>query len=374
MSEIKHIHVVTFHVPFPPNYGGAIDVFYKLKALIKAGYSIILHTFLYDGKRSVELEEMCETVYYYKRDTSLLSQMSMNPFIVQSRKNEKLIEDLLKDNYPILFEGLHTCAFLNDIRLRNRKKYVRMHNIEHDYYRMLAIQSSWGIKKVFYYLESLKLRRYQSILQYAERILPISQTDTDYLKKMFPKKDVRLLRCFFDDSSVITEVSSEKYILYHGNLAVAENVTAAMFIMKEVIPLLSTDHKFIFAGRNPSPVILSEAVKHTNISVIANPDERQMNNLLYNAAVNILITFQPTGIKLKLLNTLCKSRGYCLVNSEMLQGNDLACFCKVANNAREMSSAIDFLMDKSKEDINLEERIKGVSKLGYNDISPIVSE
>lgn len=374
MSEIKYIHVVTFHIPFPPNYGGAIDVFYKLKALNKAGYRIILHTFLYDGKRSIELEKICEKVYYYERDISLKSHLSLKPFIVQSRRTEKLIADLLIDDYPILFEGLHTCFYLNDKRLQNRKKYVRMHNIEHDYYGQLALQTHFGIKKIFYYLEALRLKSYETVLKDADRILAISKDDADYLKQKFPDKDVRLLHCFFDDSAVSAESSQEKYILYHGNLHVEENITAVLFLLKKVLPLLSENYKLVIAGRNPSPLISSEISKNKNVTLIANPNEKKLNNLLYNATVNILITFQTTGIKLKLLNTLCKSRGHCIVNNEMLHGNDLARFCVVANRTQEIASAINSLMASPSTGISLEERVNAVREMGYNDISPLVSE
>ena len=29
----KEVHIVSFDVPYPPNYGGVIDVFYKIKTL-----------------------------------------------------------------------------------------------------------------------------------------------------------------------------------------------------------------------------------------------------------------------------------------------------------------------------------------------------
>lgn len=35
------LHVVSFQVPFPPDYGGLIDVYYKLKALKEAGCSVV---------------------------------------------------------------------------------------------------------------------------------------------------------------------------------------------------------------------------------------------------------------------------------------------------------------------------------------------
>ena len=58
------LHVVSFQVPFPPDYGGVIDVYYKLKALKKAGHSIILHTYKYKREEQTALHEVAECVYY----------------------------------------------------------------------------------------------------------------------------------------------------------------------------------------------------------------------------------------------------------------------------------------------------------------------
>ena len=32
-SPSRRLHVVSLQVPFPPDYGGVIDIYYKLKAL-----------------------------------------------------------------------------------------------------------------------------------------------------------------------------------------------------------------------------------------------------------------------------------------------------------------------------------------------------
>ena len=40
------IHIVAFDVPYPPNYGGIVDVFFKLKTLHEMGADIIYHCFL----------------------------------------------------------------------------------------------------------------------------------------------------------------------------------------------------------------------------------------------------------------------------------------------------------------------------------------
>ena len=155
MTE-NHLHIIAFDVPYPANYGGVIDVFYRVKALIEAGVKVHLHCFEY-GRGEQEVLKRCHEVKYYKRDTSFAKQLSLIPFIVNSRRSEELVKDLLKDDYPILCEGLHTTYALNDNRLKNRKIYVRAHNVEHDYYKGLGDAEKFGWKRLFYYAETWKL-------------------------------------------------------------------------------------------------------------------------------------------------------------------------------------------------------------------------
>ena len=56
----KYLNIVSLNVPYPPNYGGVIDIYYKIKALKAVGVKIILHCFLYNRPEAKELEELCE--------------------------------------------------------------------------------------------------------------------------------------------------------------------------------------------------------------------------------------------------------------------------------------------------------------------------
>ncbi|HAH56859.1 MAG TPA: mannosyltransferase, partial [Bacteroidales bacterium] len=92
----RHLHIVAFDIPYPPNYGGVIDVFYKLKALCQQGIKIHLHCFEYPGReRAPELEDYCMEVLYYPRLTGLKSALSPIPYIVKSRRSPALISRLL---------------------------------------------------------------------------------------------------------------------------------------------------------------------------------------------------------------------------------------------------------------------------------------
>ena len=83
------------------------------------------------------------------------------PYIVSSRANPELLENLKKDDYPILFEGIHTTYYVHEHALDNRKIFIRLHNAEHLYYKQLARQSRNLWKKIYYLNESRLLYKYE---------------------------------------------------------------------------------------------------------------------------------------------------------------------------------------------------------------------
>ena len=342
MSD-HHLHIVSFDVPFPPNYGGVIDVFYKIRALHQHGIRLHLHIFEYPGRdRASELEAYCEEVFYYSRKTGIGSAFSFIPYIVKSRRSESLMNNLLKDKYPVLFEGMHSCYYLGDPRLRNRKLIYRESNIEHEYYINLFAAEHRLVKKAYFLVESMKLRFFQQKLKHAGLMLVVSECDTDYLKKVFPEKDIRFLPSFHANDAVSIEAGCGDYALYHGNIEVPENEAAVEFLIRKVFA--GSKHRLLIAGMNPQKRIIELAKPHANISIIANPDDEKLFSLIRNAHVNVLVTFQATGLKLKLLNTLYNGR-HCLVNPLMLNGTGLEPLCVIAETAEEFRNKLDELQD-----------------------------
>ncbi len=338
----NHIHIVSFDIPYPANYGGVIDVFYKLKSLSERGVKIHLHTFEYGREHSSALEKLCFSVNYYKRDTSFKKSLQRLPYIVTSRLSDELIENLKKDDYPVLLEGLHCCGVLLDKTMTGRKVFVRTHNVEHDYYRLLAKSEKNLYKRVFFVAESARLRRFEPILNRASGILAISNNDFEYFSHRY--KNVSLIPAYngFDEVNVIE--GQGDYVLYHGKLDVAENYNAAEFLVKKVFN--DIDVKLKIAGMNPPERLVALAAENQNVELIPNPDDELMQNLIRNAHINILVTAQATGLKLKLLNALFNGR-YCVVNSKMVDGLNVNDLCAVADSADEMKTVILNLMDKS---------------------------
>lgn len=341
----NYLHIVSFDIVYPANYGGAIDVFYRIKALHQDGVKIILHC-TYKGKLQhySELESLCEKVYYYKRNMSMFRQLSILPYAVLTRANNELLDNLIADNHPILFEGLVTCYFFNHPLLANRKKFFRECNVEHDYYLQLAQATRSFSKKVYYSIEARKLRRFEKTISQADVIFALSHADERHFQLAYPNTKVVYVPCFHANEHVDIAVGSGEYILYHGNLNVPENDLAAQYICSEIVPLLG-DIEVIIAGHNPSKRLEKMVSNLPKVHLVADPTQYELDQLVRNAHIHLLITHQATGLKLKLLNVLYQGR-YVVVNSKMVEGTELKQLCIIEDNPEQMAMRCRQLMSQ----------------------------
>lgn len=355
--ENRHIHIVSFNVPYPPNYGGVIDVFYKIKALSDLGVRVHLHTFHYGREETERLNQLCEKVYYYPRQKFYQAIYSRVPYIVGSRQSDSLLSTLIEDDYPILFEGLHTCFYLSHPSIKDRFKIVRMHNIEWDYYDSLGKAERNFFRKFYFYAESKKLKEYEEVLRDANLILGISLNDTQYLTERFT--NVAHLPAFHQNTEVLSKVGHGSYALYHGNLSVQENNQAAIYLTRKIFDDIGQPLKI--AGRKPSGMLQQEVKNHPGYELFADPDDDVMAQLVSDAHINVLPTFQATGVKLKLINALFNGR-FCVVNKPMIEKTGLEELCYVCDSADEMKETIKSLFDKEFTQADLEKRIEILEK------------
>ncbi len=341
MSDRKTLHVVAFNIPYPPDYGGVIDVYYKLKALNNAGVDIILHSYTYGRERPKELEEVCKEVHYYSRKSGLSYFFGSLPYIIATRNSKELSRNLLKDKHPVLFEGLHSTYSLPVCKEAGKACLVRTHNIEHRYYGMLSKSERNLFRKIFLISESRKLRKYEAILTRADHLLSISTTDASYFREQYG--DSHFVSAFHHYSSVELIEGKGDYILFHGNLSVPENESAILYLIHKVLSKISYQVKI--AGKDPGKVLKRICNKHPHIELLPNVSGEEMNRLVREAHINLLYTYQPTGLKLKLLHSLYAGR-FCLTNPLMLSGSGLDDLCEIYSNPDQAIELIDSLMRK----------------------------
>ena len=351
----KTIHIVAFDVPFPADYGGVIDVFYRIKALHNLGINIILHCYEYGRGEQKELEKYTSKVYYYKRSITILKWLSKTPFIINTRDSKQLLQNLEKDDSPILFEGIHTTFHLSNSSLKKRITMVRTHNIEHDYYSSLAKQSS-GLKKIFFKSEAKKLKNYESNLALADYLLAIKESDKTHLERFH--SNVKLLPVSTPKSKIKEQKVTEPYLLFHGNLSVSENENGANWIIKHAY---SRNIKLIIAGKEPKEQLL-KLCKENDVELITNPSNEKMEQLIQSARIHVFYTDLATGVKLKLINAM-NSSGHILLNNKMIEGTSFEKLFNPANTPEEFQK---FIIENLDNELTAEEFNKRQSYLQEN--------
>lgn len=336
----RHLHIVCLDVPWPADYGGAIDMMNRIMAFKRQGIAIHLHYFSYNERgKPAELNEFCETVNIYEREPISKGFSLHIPYIVSSRINQDLIARLKQDDHPILLEGIHCTGILKEIDTANRKIVVRMHNEESIYYKELARAESGFFKKLYFYNESRLLRKYSHHLPDNCVYACVSVKDMEVLKNDYHLSKVEFLPTFPAWQSVTGQEGLGDFCLYHGNLSVPENEEAVSWLICNVFTKARIP--FIVAGKKPTKKLQKIAGLCQHTCLVANPSEKEMNDLVRKAHIHTLPCFNKsiTGIRLKLLHALSEGR-HCVVNEAMVAGTGLEEACHIGTNANAFASIL----------------------------------
>ncbi|MBL7703788.1 MAG: glycosyltransferase [Ferruginibacter sp.] len=358
----KHLHIVCLEVPCPVDYGGVVDLFYKIKSLHQRGVKIHLHCFTKNRTPREELNKYCETVNYYQRKSNNKSFSLSIPFIVNSRVNEALITNLKKDNYPVLLEGIHCTYYLKTRQLNTRKVIVRLHNAEFAYYKQLAKQEKNLFKKLYFLNESRLLKKYEKAIAGKATFLAVSKQDVDLYQKEFKATDIHYLPVFLPYTLAVGKEGKGCFCLYHGNLSINENEGAVIWLLQNVFSKLNLP--FVIAGKNPSPKLQKFAHDHQHTCIVANPTGKELQDMICKAHIHVLPSFNSTGIKLKLLNAIFNGR-HCLVNKAGVEGSGLEAFCHLAEDAEGFKNKIEELYTQPFTEQEAQKR-QGLLQTVYN--------
>jgi glycosyltransferase involved in cell wall biosynthesis len=358
MSNDKTLHIICHDVPWPADYGGVVDLFYKIKALHEEGVKIKLHCFDYGRGQQNELNKYCEEVNYYERLTGWKAVSLTMPYIVKSRQNPLLLANLLKDDHPVLMEGIHCTSYLRPLLLNERKVFLRLHNVEFFYYSQLFQSEKNLFKKVYFLNESMFLRQYERKLPEELPIIAVSNNDAVFYREELDKSLTTYLPVFVPYTEIKSAEGIGAYCLYHGNLSVAENEKAVLWLLNKVFSLAKVP--FIIAGKDPLPRLIRKIKKYKNVSIISNPSDEELNDLIAKAQIHVLPSFNKTGIKLKLINALYNGR-HCVVNEEAVEGSGLEDACHIGTTSQAIASIITQLYHHpfGEEEINLRKKLLG---------------
>jgi hypothetical protein len=272
-------------------------------ALKDCGVSVRLHCFIY-GVFDPQpiLKEVAAEVNYYPRVVWQALLPKGQPYIVASRKIPALLENLVKDQLPVLFEGIHTTAFVP--YLKSRKLFLRAHNVEHLYYEELA-RHTRGFRSLIYQRESLLLKDYESKMAKSfDMVFPISPTDADW----FAGKGVqtRLLPPFHGLQKVDILPGKGTYILYQGDLSLGINQEALLDLLYKLQS--RSDIPIIAAGRAGNKNFEEKLSRFSNLKREPDVSQEKMIELIRHAQLILVHSLHGSGMKLKIFPALFHGR------------------------------------------------------------------
>ncbi|QXP59907.1 hypothetical protein [Olleya sp. HaHaR_3_96] len=304
----------------------------------------------------------------YKRKTNLFIHFSRIPFIVKSRTCNKLTEKLIEIGFPILYEGLNSTRTLDLMSRKGIKTFVRLHNIEHNYYKNIGKLEDSFFKKIYYLFEAYRLKKYQSVLKNADILFTISPKENIYFSSLF--NNVVYLPVFQSKKELLKTESSQ-FCLFHGDLRLSDNIRAAEFLISFFS--VKTDKKLVIASSFENLVLNLKIKKSANIVFEKIEFLSDLELLFSKTAVHILLSYQSSGIKLKLLNSLFTD-SYVLSNHKIIEGTELETCCELFETEEDLLLLINKLYGLK---ISLEERVNRLNRLKAfntnNSIQKIIS-
>jgi hypothetical protein len=184
----------------------------------------------------------------------------------------------------------------------------------------------------------------------------ISHEDINKLGNAYGLKNLFYIPGFLPWQNITSKTGFGDFGLYHGNMSVAENEAAALWLIRKVFSQIKKP--FIIAGKNISSRLYKVAKAYEHISLISNPTNDELAQLIERAHVHVLPSLNHTGVKFKLLHALFTGR-FCITNKQAIHGWDHDMGVTVANNVPDMIKHIQFTFQKpfSEEDKAIREEI-----------------
>ncbi|MEP6584527.1 MAG: mannosyltransferase [Ginsengibacter sp.] len=272
----------------------------------------------------------------------------------------------MKDDFPVLLEGIHCTYFLFRNELKGRKVIVRLHNVEYQYYRGLANSSKNILKKLYFVVESRLLKKYERDISNKAVFLAVSEMDKQVYIEEFASKNIDYLPVFLPFNEVSSKAGRGTYCLYHGNLSVPENEKAVLWILKNVFNSLTIP--FVIAGKNPSKYLHRISLQNKNVCLVANPSQPEMDDLIKKAHVHILPSLNKTGIKIKLLNALFNGK-FILTNNAAVEGTGVSGLCEIAESGEEYKKILSHLFKKPFSENDIANRSEILFAIYNNEIN-----
>jgi len=252
----KKILIVASDFPYPTNHGARMDIWGRILALKQLGFYIDLVATVKEQPCDEDLaivgNIVSGSVIICQRKIRLIDLLSMEPLQVKSRS---MLKELPLQLYYdiVLLESEYSLSILDNTSLRVGEIVLRVHNDEEKYLKELSNSASIGMRKLYYWLESLKCGKLKSLVTAkVNNVMLISLAEFDYFASQFPDKNAIHLPPPLPQRMSRETSKVARKVLFIGSLFMVNNREAVDWYLKWVHPNLTDIHGYelIVAGNS----------------------------------------------------------------------------------------------------------------------------
>jgi len=272
-------------VPFPLKDGGARATHTLIESLSKQGAEVSLF-FLNTRKHYMSADLVVKEFSFAKHITieeidttvtkkgALKSAFAGTSYNIDRFYKSDIAYDLglfLRDSeFDIIhFETLFMAPYLEVVRKNCRAKCVlRMHNVEFQIWKKLAIHERFFLKKHYLHYLSNKLAKYEKMMvPKFDAVLPISRTDEQWAKQ-FTTKPIHYLPAGFYFEKETVKAQNGNNFFHIGSMEWKPNVQACQYLVKEIWPMVISKNPELqlhLAGKGMNEYFKSWATENIHI-------------------------------------------------------------------------------------------------------------
>lgn len=307
---LRVLHVMN-DFPFPPNHGGRLDVWGRLRALEELGCrvdALVTVKTLPDAAALREVSRRVRKLQLVRRAPNVTGILSRRPLQIETRR--ALSQLRFSDSYDVvLLEQEYTIPVLEAPSLEYGKACLRVHNCESAYYAELArTERNWW-KKAYYRVESERFREAsKAAFRKVDELWFISWND--YLHWVANHRG-ETRRAEWLPAAVAGPwrpwSPAERRVLIAGNLFQPTNLEGVEWYLNDVHPRLSArgGYELWIAGStrgSTSRTLLARLYRAPRVRLFLNPP--RLASIYEQCAVFVNPMQHGVSVKLKTLDAI----------------------------------------------------------------------
>lgn len=355
-----NILFITSEFPYPPNSGGRIYTWQRIKYLSKNN-NIFLFSIIDDKDMEYlecqDIRDYCKKIYTYRRKNKLIKALKgiKIPFTVATRKIDDMANDISNsinsDQIDIVIID-NPQMIINCDMSTKVPKILTQHNIEYKAFESMYKNTDNIFRKLMYKREYRLMELFERKYYLGENIDAytfISQDDKDYFESNYKYKSTLLLPPGIEGHKP-KEIKLNSYnIVFTGKMDYEPNIQAMKWFCEKVFPVIEREVdnvKFYIVGKNPTEYINSLAKE--NVIVTGMVDS--VDEYLDIADIVVIPLLSGGGVKIKLIEAIQRNN-IVVTTTKGVEGTEFKHKqdVLVTDNESEFASyCIDILKNKNK--------------------------